>query len=470
MNMSKSDKDQATLKSTQPEVQRGQGVVAGVNSGEVLPGWLNVKTFGAKGDLQAITDAETVKGSPVLKSAAGRFKPTDVGKLCTVDKAISNTVSLYTVIVSWQSTNQVTLRDAAGVSVTKAGAIWGTDDTKAIQAAIDEIDVRGGGTIYFPPGTYYIHGAPGGAHGENAQLRLPSVGCPTGRIVPITFLGSCRPVMAMLRGLADNNGGSMLFSDCESDGNASMIGARGPVSMNAAAGWPFLSNVFPHFENLAVSITDFRTIHNGAPFGPSITALNMFDVQAASTRNVVVQYRAPNYHTAGNPWCGKNPPISYPNAAGVKFPQVLNNINNTSEGDLMAIGFPTGVVVSELFCGFRVQSAGCYTGLFLGPSSHSIVIQNVVSQWNHFGIAITETPVLPKIMISSYSVEVNAPEQNVPGWEETPAWTGNGDDYHDPKDSGRGLIYYCAYNRGFVNLRITNGGKPKITIKRLDEQ
>ncbi|MEI6972267.1 MAG: beta-L-arabinofuranosidase domain-containing protein [bacterium] len=479
VKMSREDKDQATLQSTHVE---GRGGQAGVNPGEALPGWLNVKGFGAKGDLQAITDAETVKGSPILKSAAGRFKPTDVGKLCTVDKAISNTVSLYTVIVSWQSSNQVTLRDAAGISVTNAGAIWGTDDTQAIQAAIDEIDARGGGTIYFPPGTYYIHGAPGGAHGENAQLRLPSVGCPTGRIVPITFLGACRPVMAMLRGLADNNGGSMLFSDCESDGNASMIGARGPVSMNAAAGWPFLSNVFPHFENLAVSITDFRTIHNGAPFGPSITALNMFDVEAASTRNVVIQYRAPNYHTAGNPWCGKNPPTSYANAsvqrnkwgeleisvAGIKFPQVLNNINNTAEGDLMAIGFPTGVVVSELFCGFRVQTAGCYTGLFIGPSSHSLVIQNVVSQWNHFGIAITETGILPKIMISSYSVEVNAPGQEV--WEGTPDWTGNGDDYHDPKDAGRGLIYYCAYNKGFVNLRITNGGKPKITITRLDEE
>lgn len=445
-------------------------LVAGGNSGEALPGWLNVKAFGAKGDLQAIIDAEMIKGSPVLKSAAGRFKPTDVGKLCTVDKATSNTVSLYTVIVSWQSTNQVTLRDAAGVSVTNAGAIWGTDDTKAIQGAIDEIDVRGGGTVYFPPGTYYIHGAPGGAHGENSQLRLPSVGGPiggpTGRIVPITFLGACRPVMSMLRGLADNNGGSMLFSDCESDGNASMLGARGPVSINAARGWPFLSNVFPHFENLAVSITDFRTIHNGAPFGPSITALNMFDVQAASTRNVVVQYRAPNYHTAGNPWCGKNPPISYPNAAGIKFPQVLNNINITAEGDLTAIGFPTGVVVSELFCGFRVQAAGCYTGLFIGHSSHSLVIQNVVSQWNHFGIAVKASRT-PHIMISSYSVEVDNPDDGVPGWEGTPEWTANGDDYNDPKDSGRGLIYYCAWNKGYANLRITNGGNQKITITNL---
>ena len=369
-----------------------------------LPGWLNVKVFGAKGDLQAITDAETVKGSPILRSAAGRFKPTDVGKLCTVDKAKSTAVSLATVIVSWESAQQVTLRDAAGVSVTNASAIWGTDDTKNIQAAIDEIDVRGGGTIYFPPGTYYIHGALGGEHGENAQLRLPSVGAPTGRIVPITFLGACRPVMAMLRGLADNNGGTTLFSDCESDGNGAMIGGRGPVSINAAAGWPFLSNVYPHFENLAVSITDFRTIHNGAPFGPSVTALNMFDVQAASTRNVVVYYQAPNRHSAGSPWVGRNPPISYPNAAGIKFPQVLNNINNTSEGDLMAIGFPTGVVVSELFCGFRVQSAGCYTGLYIGPSSHSLVIQNVVSQWNHFGIEVTDKG-NPRVVISSYSLE-----------------------------------------------------------------
>jgi hypothetical protein len=420
--------------------------------------------------LQAITDGVMTQGSAVLTSAEGRFKPTDVGKLCTVDKATSSTVSLATVIVSWESPTQVTLRDAAGVSVTHASAIWGTDDTDAIQAAIDEIDARGGGTIYFPPGTYYIHGTPGGAHGENAQLRLPSVSCPSGRIVPITFLGACRPVMSMLRGLADNNGGTTLFSDCESDGNASMIGGRGPVSINSALRWPFLSNVFPHFENLAVSITDFRTIHNGLPFGPSITALNMFDVQAASTRNVVVYYQAPNRHSAGNPWCGRNPPISYPHAAGIKFPQVLNNINNTAEGDLMAIGFPKGVVISELFCGFRVQSAGCYTGLFIGRSSHSLVIQNVVSQWNHFGIVVTDTDEgsTPPMMISSYSVEVDNPDDGVPGWEGTPDWTGNGDDYHDPKDAGRGLIYYCAWNKGHANLRITNGGDPRIVIKRLD--
>lgn len=358
------------------------------------------------------------------------------------------------------------MRDAAGVSVTNAGAIWGTDDTKAIQAAIDEIDARGGGTIYFPPGTYYIHGAPGGAHGENAQLRLPSVSCPSGRIVPITLLGACRPVMAMLRGLADNNGGTTLFSDCESDGNASMIGARGPVSINAAAGWPFLSNVYPHFENLAVSITDFRTIHNGTPFGPSVTALNLYDVQAASTRNVVVYYRAPNYHTAGAPWVGRNPPISCPNAAGIKFPQVLNNINNTAEGDLMAIGFPTGVVVSELFCGFRVQTAGCYTGLLIDRASHSLVIQNVVSQWNHFGMVLAKGWTT-RIMISSYSVEVNNPDDHVPGWEGTPAWTGDGDDFHDEGDCGRGLIYYASWNKTFADLRITNGGNPKIQIINL---
>jgi hypothetical protein len=193
-------------------------LVAGGKSGEALPGWLNVKAFGAQGDLQAIIDAEMIKGSPVLKSAAGRFK-------------------------------------------------------------------------------------------------------------------------------------------------------------NAALGWPFLSNVFPHFENLAVSITDFRTIHNGAPFGPSVTALNMFDVQAASTRNVV-------------------------------------------------------------------------------------------SQWNHFGISVTEKRT-PHIMISSYSVEVDNPDDGVVGWEGTPDWTANGDDYNDPKDSGRGLIYYCAWNKGYANLRITNGGNQKITITNL---
>jgi hypothetical protein len=437
-----------------------------MNPGEVLPGWLNVRAFGAKGDLQSIADAETIKGSPVLKSAAGQFKPTDVGKLCTVDKAISNTVSLYTVIVSWQSTNQVTLRDAAGVSVTNACAIWGTDDTKPIQAAIDESDARGGGTIYFPPGTYYIHGALGGAHGENSQLQLPSLGRESRRSVPITFLGACRPVMSLSPGLADNQGGSVLFSDCQSDGEGSMIGVKGPTSINPTMNWPFLSNVHPHFENLYVTITDFRTVKNGTPFGPSITALNMFNAQAASTRNVVIRYRAPNNHTAKGAWCGSNPPTSYPNAAGIKFPQVLNNIHCTAEGDLAVYNFPTGVVVSELFCGFRVSVHGCHTGLFVGQSSHSLVIQNVVSQWNHFGIVITDKGT-PHLVVSSYSVEVDQPGESEEFFGKIPAWTANGDDYHDPKDAGRGLINYCAWNKGYAELRITNGGNPKIKIVNL---
>jgi hypothetical protein len=436
-----------------------------MNSGEVLPGWLNVRAFGATGDLQAIIDAETIKGSPVLKSAAGRFKPTDVGKLCTVDKATSNTVSLYTVIVSWQSTNQVTLRDAAGVSVTNAGAIWGTDDTKAIQAAIDESDARGGGTIYFPPGTYYIHGALGGAHGENAQLRLPSV---NNRSVAITFLGACKPVMGLPGGLADNAGGSVLFSDCQSDGEGSMIGVKGPTSINPSMNWPFLSNVHPHFENLAITITDFRTVKNGTPFGPSITALNLFNAQAASTRNVVIRYRAPNFHTAGGAWPGTHPPISYPNAAGIKFPQVLNNIHCTAEGDLVVCGFPTGVVVSELFCGFRVSVHGCHTGLFIGHSSHSLVIQNVVSQWNHFGIVVNDKAPA-HMVISSYSVEVDHPGESEEFFGKASAWTANGDDYHDPKDNGRGVINYCVWNKGISKMRITNGGNPKIKITNLAE-
>jgi len=437
-----------------------------VNPHEALPGWLNVKAFGAKGDLQAITDAEMVKGTSILKSAAGRFKPTDVGKLCTVDKATSNTVSLSTVIVSWQSAKQVTLRNAAGVSLTNAGAIWGTDDTKAIQAAIDESDARGGGTIYFPPGTYYIHGAPGGAHGENAQLRLPSL---NNRKVAITFLGACKPAMGLPRGLADNEGGSVLFSDCQSDGEGSMIGVKGPTSINPSMNWPFLSDVHPHFENLAVTITDFRTVKNGTPFGPSITALNLFNAVAASTRNVVIRYCAPNYGTAAGAWPGQNPPISYPNAAGIKFPQVLNNIHCTAEGDLVVCGFPTGVVVSELFCGFRVSVHGCHTGLFIGHSSHSLVIQNVVSQWNHFGIVVNDKAPA-HMVISSYSVEVDKPGDSEEFFGKVSAWTANGDDYHDPKDNGRGLINYCAWNNGYANLRITNGGKPKITITNLDNK
>jgi hypothetical protein len=69
----------------------------------------------------------------------------------------------------------------------------------------------------------------------------------------------------------------MLFSDCESDGNASMIGARGPVSINAAAGWPFLSNVFPHFENLAAELLEVVEREPEGHFNQSL--VNVFRIR-----------------------------------------------------------------------------------------------------------------------------------------------------------------------------------------------
>lgn len=119
----------------------------------------NVKTtYGAKADYTAIGDAAMSSGSAVLTSAASLFTANDVGKYIAVQGAAAAGANLFTTILSFQNAGQVTLNatNASGGAISGKFADWGTDDTTAIQNAINAATAAGGGVVYMPVGSYLI--------------------------------------------------------------------------------------------------------------------------------------------------------------------------------------------------------------------------------------------------------------------------------------------------------------------------
>lgn len=118
-------------------------------------GWHVVTStaYGGKGDRRVVTDGVTAVGSATLTSASASFTPADVGKTVSIPAAGTSGGTLFTTIASRESATTVTLSATATAAVTGAQVAITTDDTAAIQAAIDAASLAGG-TVYLPAGEY----------------------------------------------------------------------------------------------------------------------------------------------------------------------------------------------------------------------------------------------------------------------------------------------------------------------------
>ncbi len=146
----------------------------------LVPSRYNVLDYGAVADGKYADDVRITAGSTQLTSSSADFSPADVGKTIwvlgaggQVNEPATNTHGPYTgydpleaAIVAVNSATSVTLSNAA---LTTAGpnnpnyadaghATWGTDNTAALQAAINAAASAGGGSVYVPAGTYAIFG------------------------------------------------------------------------------------------------------------------------------------------------------------------------------------------------------------------------------------------------------------------------------------------------------------------------
>jgi hypothetical protein len=146
---------------------------------------VSVKDFGAKGDCQRAMDGVMHKGSAVLTSNEAHFTGQDVGRpIYVLGASVQKFAELGEVpgaplsshIAEVKDGHTVVLADAAQNDATHVSVTWGTDDSEAIERAIQSLKTSGG-TVFFPAGTYrvtYRGGA--GVQVDCSNVRLQGVG------------------------------------------------------------------------------------------------------------------------------------------------------------------------------------------------------------------------------------------------------------------------------------------------------
>jgi hypothetical protein len=195
---------------------------------------LNVKSaaYGAKGGAKHFgAGSTTISTTAFTDSTNSPFLSTDcqTGTGCTGtngNKVISinfagnsgGTANLSTTIAGYTSASTITLGTNALSSQSNVDYIYGTDDTAAVQAAVNAIG-GGVGKVYFPYDNYIINGAFGGS-APYAQIVLPSVGNGAAISGEIEFIGDT-PTNS--ENYVVNDLGSILWSTQNGSTNAQCV-------------------------------------------------------------------------------------------------------------------------------------------------------------------------------------------------------------------------------------------------------
>lgn len=134
-------------------------ITFGLAASSTLP--FNVKSYGAKGDTKTVSDGVTTGSSPTVTSATASWTQADVGKRFFATQASNgNPTCGETTIQSVTNSTTAVLAQNCNFSLTGDTFVWGTDDTAAIQSAVNAlVATTYGGTIYFPAGGYYCKAA-----------------------------------------------------------------------------------------------------------------------------------------------------------------------------------------------------------------------------------------------------------------------------------------------------------------------
>ncbi|MEZ0089944.1 hypothetical protein [Streptacidiphilus sp. EB129] len=160
-----------------------------------------VSGYGAKGDGQVVIDGAMGSGSFTVTSVSGLFDAVkDPGKAVQVkDAGATGPTTLIGTIQTVNSPTSATLSvaNATGSNLTGLTVMWATDDTTAIQNAINAAVAYaqghgGAATVYFPAALKAFYGVAGALNTSasgNAQLTIPVVAT-TGNKLVLTFEGA----------------------------------------------------------------------------------------------------------------------------------------------------------------------------------------------------------------------------------------------------------------------------------------
>ena len=273
-----------------------------------------------------------------------------------------------------------------------------TDDTEAIQAAINACAATElGGTVFFPNGVYLISGAlqtDVGGINYNSQIYIPyKEWDDTGRYT-IKLLGESMPNDTMnVQFAGDVNllTGVVLKSTISgADMYSSVIGTKG---VNGIVVQPI------NYNNIVIENFTVYVNHD-ATDGATLSGINLMYSSLSHVRNVFVCTQAHYMDTV-------IPTVHY---FGVCVGFYNSNIYQYVD-NVTAMNFYYGLVFGEAVYGTDCVASGNYIGLMVLKTLHPMQLNSCAFHWNAYAIAgqqetFGNTAGIGRIMMNNISFEI----------------------------------------------------------------
>lgn len=357
-------------------VQAAGAIGKAADAGHVHPyqPWqFHVKKYGAKGDGKMLTDVGMTSGSKTLTSASASFTSADVGKSIMVNNAgpgggSNPSGALITTIATVTNATTIALTAAASATVSAMTAVYGTNDTAAIQTAMAALSASPQFTslpyyaeLLFDPAVYVMstYPVPGGSGTYGfAQIPLPV----------IDTTGTKTKPTVVIRGTSDNStldfwqqgvpqlSGTCLLSMIEVTSYDGTYGAPSVI------GGPTITAPFTHQFNNVLAVIDGISVV--CPVNPGQIAYDFYlmcqfaiktasaDVFGSVTNSPTIQFT------------GSGPT----NTRGLGLRVPTTGLNDRCDIDSLSIeGYYYGMIVDEHVAARRVAIIYTNTALYMSP-------------------------------------------------------------------------------------------------------
>lgn len=360
------------------------------------------ETYGAKGDGKVIGDA-VLASNTTLTSATAAFTSADTGKHIMVHGALGTTSGPLLTTITFVNSTTVTLGSAASVTGTGYPAVYGTDDTAAINSAVAAAGSYATTNSYFAEVVFaakiYVLASGPTQTGNgittptfNAQIPLPYPnvnGTGQKMIIALTGAGDngyCQYWESTTPNVAGTALVSMITAPSSPSGtfgNQSVIG--GP----AKGGAGFTGT----FANVKVIVTGIGV---WCPIYTNIWAYDFSAVSAMRAEQSAAQIFAPTGVNGGAlPHLQdiSAPAFTGSIGTGWRAPANGNNADVTMD-DVNAEGYECAYRLADHFNGARLAAiysdvAVLYDGSGDTGTSHGIYIQSIAAEVYNVGLDAT---------------------------------------------------------------------------------
>ncbi len=251
-----------------------------------------------------------------------------------------------------------------------------TDDTSAIQSAINAAFTAGGGRVYFPVGTYAISGnfvTSIDGVSVNGQIIIPLSKIPAvGSYIPvrIEFMGEAPPPLydGILVDSGRPNTGVILLSTKTGSGTAPCVIG----SSYYATGFGDISATEVHLENICVRVKSKSGVTDIAP---TVSAIDLRYCADASCEQVRVDTESSTFNSV-------QPALT---VVGIYAPMVQNS-GQIYFKNCSVSAFGVGYVINEHFDGDQLWANGCYYGFRFDTMNHAAHINRSFSNGCKYGL------------------------------------------------------------------------------------